>query len=164
MKRIKHLMFLLGVTLALWFGATGCQTQHDFKQSVAFPDAQWHQHKAAAFDYQVTQPAAYYTISFALTHGRTYPYSNIWLFVEIQAPNGNTQRDTVEFALADDHGKWYGKKNGDLWQYLLHYKPQVAFPETGKYTFRLIQGMRNETLTDVQQIDLIIDQHRPTQQ
>ena len=56
------------------------------------------------------------------------PFRNIYLFVTTTSPDGKTITDTLQYNLADEKGKWYGKGFGDIHELNLPYKSNVYFP------------------------------------
>ena len=68
-------------------------------------------------------------------------------------PVGPLRRDTVEFLLADDYGKWYGQ-GFSLFHSSFSLKKRYKFPMEGQYTFGFRQGMRKDSLPGIQEIGL----------
>jgi gliding motility-associated lipoprotein GldH len=87
----------------------------------------------------------------------TYPYSNIYLFLTIGAPDGKLLTDTVEFTLADPSGRWTGSGIGGLHDNQILYKSSVYFPRKGIYTFRIKQGMRDNVLPGIRDVGIRIE-------
>lgn len=89
--------------------------------------------------------------------GPEYPFRNIFLFVTATSPDGKKLTDTLQYYLADDKGKWYGKGFGNLKELKLPYKSNVFFPVSGEYLFKIQHGMRTEELSGVYDIGLRIE-------
>ena len=53
------------------------------------------------------------------------PFRNIYLFVTTTSPDGKSITDTLQYNLADEKGKWYGKGFGDIHELKLPYKSNV---------------------------------------
>jgi len=88
--------------------------------------------------------------------GTSYPYRNIWLFVNTLSPTGKSITDTLQYMLADEKGKWFGKGFGDIHELDLPFRTGVYFREKGTYTFRIRHGMRDENLNGVYDLGLRI--------
>jgi gliding motility-associated lipoprotein GldH len=96
-------------------------------------------------------------IFFVLRTGSDYPFRNLFLFVTATSPDGKIMADTLQYYLADDKGKWYGKGFGDIHELKLPYRSNVYFPLKGDYTFRIQHGMRKEDLPGVYDIGIRIE-------
>lgn len=91
------------------------------------------------------------TIALTIRHTSGYPYANLWL--EMSYETGDTTgADTLNIALADEFGSWYGKGSGVLFQQtdtIIPRRPvNVASP------VRLRHIMRTDTVPEIQQIGL----------
>jgi len=86
-----------------------------------------------------------------------YRFSNLYIFLNTEYPNGKISRDTINCLLADDDGKWLGKGLGDIKdnQYLL--KKGVRFHQKGTYSFGLEQAMRIDTLQGIKSMGIRIE-------
>lgn len=94
-------------------------------------------------------------VAIAVRHTNGYQFSNLWL--ELATPVDDTdsmRRDTVNIPLADVYGHWYGRGVG------VSYVTVDTLP--GRYSYdcdrpaHLRHIMRVDTLTDIEQIGLII--------
>ena len=63
----------------------------------------------------------------------------------------------LQYYLADDKGRWYGKGFGDIHELKLPYRSNVFFPLKGEYTFTVQHGMRKEDLKGVYDIGIRIE-------
>ena len=114
----------------------------------------WHVDSIPSFDYTITDAAAEYRMLVYVRHTERYPYQNMWLFVD-----EGTHRDTIEFYLADDRGRWLGDKHHGFIEMPVLYEAARQFPDTGTYTLRIAQGMRDSVLRGVTDIGLEIIQN-----
>jgi gliding motility-associated lipoprotein GldH len=92
-----------------------------------------------------------FNILINIRHTTRYPKSNLFIFITITGPDGNSMRDTVELRVADEHGRWSGYGFGDIKLISRLYKKAATFRRTGEYTFVIEQGMRLQEVpvTDV---------------
>ena len=95
-------------------------------------------------------------VIFTIRNGSSYPFRNIYLFVTTTSPDGKAITDTLQYNLADEKGKWYGKGFGDIHELNLPYKSNVYFPRKGIYVFKIQHGMRIEDLKGVYDVGLRI--------
>ena len=73
----------------------------------------------------------------------------MYLYAEIDFPNGKSRADTFQLFITDKKGHWNGEKSGLLvnFQYSLYRK--IKFPIKGKYHFKLNQAMRDTVLENI---------------
>jgi gliding motility-associated lipoprotein GldH len=150
----SDLLIIIFIILAL---LSSCDQNQVFDEVVAVPPEGWSESDTLSFNVAITDTSAIYDVLLHIRNEKTYAYSNLWLFVETTAPNGQTIHDTLEVILADDEGEWLGRGIGNVNTLLLPYITQVKFKYRGIYTFSIIQGMRDTMLENVLNIGLRID-------
>jgi gliding motility-associated lipoprotein GldH len=72
--------------------------------------------------------------------------------VKSKSPDGYQHRDSNEIFLAEESGKWLGKKNNDNWNLEYYYKRKVRFPKAGKYSFEIQHGMRDLEVAGIEKV------------
>ena len=80
--------------------------------------------------------------------------------MDIMLPSGKMERDTIECLLADITGKWYGDHAGDVVDNKIWFKTDYQFSELGTYRFTFEQAMREESLTEIIDFGLRIEQKK----
>lgn len=128
-----------------------------YSDSKVIPDNTWKLLDIPIFNVPVTDTATSNNIYFVIRNGSSYPYRNIYLFVTTTSPDGLIITDTLQYNLADEEGRWYGKGFGDLHELNLPYKTNVYFPVKGTYQFKVQHGMRIEDLKGVYDFGLRIE-------
>lgn len=87
-----------------------------------------------------------------------FPYSNLFLIAELNYPNGETVKDTLEFEMTLPDGQWIGKGYGSIKENKLWYKENIVFPNSGVYTVQLSHAMRkNGNVEGVMNLEGITD-------
>ena len=118
----------------------------------------WGRDEAIEFKVQdpdTLQPQSLYVL---LRNDNTYPYSNLFLIVEMTYPDGTSQRDTLEYEMADARGHWLGSGSGSVIENKLGYRKDVVFPTKGVYTFTVSQAMRkNGSVEGIEELPGILD-------
>ncbi|MGC8823856.1 MAG: gliding motility lipoprotein GldH [Bacteroidales bacterium] len=150
--RIFQVTFLLIALNMLW----SCHNTADMAEKRDIPHAVWDMAKPLRFEYHCNDTINYKDILFTLRHTGQYPYSNIFLFITTLAPNGHSQKDTVEFMLADTRGKWFGRGIGDVYSLQLIFKRNIRFGQTGRYIFYIYHGMREQKLQGITDLGMLI--------
>jgi gliding motility-associated lipoprotein GldH len=149
----KH---ILPVIIALTWLVFSCSRSPVYTMSAPMPDEVWALDNIARFEPSVEDTLSSNNIYFTLRTGSAYPYQNIWLFVTTSSPSGKSITDTLQYMIADEKGKWYGRGFGDVRELNLPYKTNVFFREKGTYSFKVRHGMRTEDLKGVYDFGLRI--------
>ncbi|HEY0976672.1 MAG TPA: gliding motility lipoprotein GldH [Flavobacteriales bacterium] len=151
------------LVLALAF--VGCTEGVVFQGNREVPDGRWMRAWKPDFAFDITDTVAAHDVYLDLRHNGDYPFSNLYTFITLTAPDSTTLTDTVECVLADPTGRWYGKGTGfifsDRFQAHVLYKLRNRFPRAGRYTLTLEQAMRTDTLTGVLDVGVSVERSRP---
>ncbi len=99
-----------------------------------------------SYSFEIDDIESQYDILIQLRHTTDYPMSNLYLFVEVTGPSGQSLRDTINYPIAEPSGKWIGKGNGNIREIRYMYRNQTHFPDKGIYSIKLEQGMRDPKL------------------
>jgi gliding motility-associated lipoprotein GldH len=150
---MRNLIYIFGSLLLL----VACDTNRVYEDYKTIDPSGWNKDSVAQFDVHVPEIDQPYNIYINVRNKGNYPNSNLWLFMEIQEPEGKLLTDTVEYILAEKSGKWRGSGIGDLFDNQFVYRKNVVFEKEGTYQFRIQQGMRTEMLTGIHDIGLRIE-------
>ena len=104
--KIKSIIGPLWIGLCTAFFLINCRRDIVHSQFVSIPSEKWQIDSVAHFEYAITDTDNDYRMLVYVRHTERYPYQNMWLFV-----GDSLHRDTIEFYLADDRGKWLGNKH-----------------------------------------------------
>lgn len=146
---LSNLMFLL------W----GCSDTPLYERMDTIPEQVWQSSNRLVHEVVVTDTVQTYDFYLNIRIGADYAFSNMYMFIGTEFPDGRSVRDTVELILADRKGRWLGKGLGDIRDNRILFKPKVRFPRTGTYRFNMEQGMRKEQLDNVYDIGVSIVPH-----
>jgi len=146
-----------GSILVLLLILSSCNSDIIFSDSVVMPGNKWELSNVPGFSAQVADTIQLTDVYFTIRTGSDYPFRNLFLFVTVSSPDGNTMTDTLEFHLADEKGNWYGKGFGDIHELNLPYRTNVFFPLKGTYLFNIQHGMRIGDLRGVYDFGLRIE-------
>jgi gliding motility-associated lipoprotein GldH len=128
---------------------TACNSNVVYTESLAMPENKWALMNIHTFKVPVNDTINSNNIFFTIRTSSSYPYRNIYLFTTTTSPDGRIITDTLQYNLADEKGKWYGKGFGDVHELNLPFKTNVFFPLKGTYQFKIQHGMRIEDLKGV---------------
>jgi gliding motility-associated lipoprotein GldH len=152
MRSIVIVFFISVITIL-----SSCDDARIFEENRKIKEAKWDEKEKIVFVTNIQDTLNGYDFYINLRQASTYPYSNIFFFVDTWFPNGKTARDTVECMLADDKGNWLGKGLGDIKDNKILFKKSVRFPLKGSYAFVFQQAMRVEKLPSVLDVGLRIE-------
>lgn len=156
---MKHLAVLVGLLFL-----AGCSDHVLHQESVPVPEGAWHRDLVPEFTFVVTDTVSRHDLYIDIRHTGDYPYSDLFLFVDLSGPDDRHLRDTVECLLADPTGRWYGRGLGFIFadRYEAHvlYKLGNRFPTAGRYSIRLEQAMRTEELPGVMDVGISVERSR----
>ncbi|MBN1927658.1 MAG: gliding motility lipoprotein GldH [Prolixibacteraceae bacterium] len=151
MTRIPAYLLLL-----FSFVLVSCISSNHYDDYQTFDHSGWHKDSIAQFEFEINDTHASFNLFINVRNLGDYPYSNLWLFVDIEAPDSTSIRDTVEYQLALPDGKWTGKGN-TVYSNSFPFREDVYFPVKGPYRFKLQQAMRIDELKGISNIGLRVE-------
>jgi gliding motility-associated lipoprotein GldH len=131
-----------------------------FDEYKSVPD-EWD--KDNKIEFKVTPPDSTnaYNLFINLRNTETYKYSNLFLIVELNYPNGKTIKDTLEYKMTKPDGTFLGTgftdiKENKLWY--RGYEDPFVFNESGEYTINIQHAMRqNGSVEGIDKLEGITD-------
>ena len=157
-KGINRISFIFMLTFL--FLLSSCNSKVVYTNSQTMSEETWKLMDITAFKVPITDTLNSNNVFFTIRNGSSYQFRNIYLFVTTTSPDGKKITDTLQYNLADEKGKWYGKGFGDIHELNLPYKSNVYFPLKGTYEFKIQHGMRVENLKGVYDFGLRIEKIR----
>ena len=154
LRQIRWYVFVLVVAV---YGAISCSRQpvyNEFKQ--VDPDG-WSADSSSVFQVNMEDTSGTYNLTLHIRHTSSYPYQNLWLFVEQLSPDSQLVRDTISCILADHAGKWLGTGTGSVYLFSAPLKKQYSFGQQGIYRYTVVHGMRDEILSGIQAVGLKLE-------
>ncbi|MGB0980807.1 MAG: gliding motility lipoprotein GldH [Winogradskyella sp.] len=135
----------LFVIAACFFLFTNCDSKAVFDTYKTTPN-QWHRDSVASFTFSAPDTISNYNLYINLRSTNAYKFSNLFLLVELNYPNGKTVKDTLEYKMAAPNGELLGTGFSDIKENKLWYKgfnTPFRFQETGDYSINISHAMRN---------------------
>jgi gliding motility-associated lipoprotein GldH len=130
-----------------------------WQQNTVIANCLWNKDTLLKFSIPVEDTVSWYSLSFDLRNRTDYSFQNLYLFFNIEAPNGNTTADTLNFILAHDDGSWTGS-GGVFSKYrenVFQYREYIRFPEKGDYSITIRHGMRKDILEGISSVGLALN-------
>jgi len=146
------------VALLLIFAIGSCSKDYFYSSEIEIPQGVWNSKNAVIFEPIFSDTTQNYNIVLSVSNTDDYRYNNIWFFIKTVSPDGFMHKDTLEYFLAEESGKWLGKREGESWTRKMYFKNQVRFPKPGKYSFEIQQGMREADLKGVSKVGILLEE------
>jgi len=122
------------------------------------PGNHWHKDSIAKFNFEQKDTISSFNLFLNIRNNKNYPYSNLFLIVSLEQPDGFTLVDTLEYEMAYPNGALMGKGFMDIKENKLFYKEKVKFPKTGNYKVSIAHAMRHTgKIPGVENLEGIID-------
>lgn len=153
MKQLK-LVFASICILLIW---TACDSKRVFEAYHSIDSEGWHKDSLELFIFEISDTTKAYNVNVNIRNHGNYVFSNLWMFIDVVAPDSTVLRDTVEFELAEPSGRWYGRGLGDLYDAQYKYRRNVMFPSKGTYQINLQQAMRDDVLKGISDVGIRVE-------
>ncbi|MEW2920716.1 MULTISPECIES: gliding motility lipoprotein GldH [Flavobacteriaceae] len=149
----NSLVSFLIVTL-LW----SCNDQMVFSEYEPLKDGKWEMGDTVQFEFSGMDTISAYNMFINIRNDDKFPFSNLFLITEFEAPSGNTLKDTLEYKMAEPTGEWLGKGFGSVKENKLWFQENVVFPDSGVYKVNISHAMRkNGDVEGIHVLDGITD-------
>jgi len=133
----------------LVFMATACGTTPVFEHYQTIENEAWEVTDTVTATFVITDTIQTYNFFINLRNNNNYNYSNLYVFVDTEFPNGKKLTDTVECVLAYPDGRWIGSGFGNVYDNRIMYKYRKRFPLNGDYQLKITHAMREEVLDGI---------------
>lgn len=154
MTRTLRIPLLLAV---LSMAILSCDGKRVYEKNLELDKGEWPKDKALEFEFEIANTSELYNVLVNVRNGNDYPYSNLYLYIEMQSPDEKYYSDTLEFQMADNTGRWTGSGIGSNWinQFPLLQGVKILVP--GQYKVIIKQGMREDTLRAISDVGIRIE-------
>ncbi len=122
--------------------ATGCNEALVYSDYKATTNGAWNKDDVKKFEVSSLDSIQPYNVFIMVRNDNTFPFSNLFLIADIQTPDDQIIRDTLEYEMALPDGRWLGKGYGSVIENKLWYKENIVFSNPGVYTIQLVHAMR----------------------
>lgn len=141
---------------------TACKDNAMYNKSFAFKNNEWKQSVKPSFVFEVKDTSTAYNFIIAIRTTTSYKYSNLWMYLNTKAPDGEKGREPYQMIIANPDGTWYGKKSGSIVENRINFNRR-KFPKKGKYTFTIEQGVTEKVLDEILDITFIVEDVKGSQ-
>ncbi|MEO9533621.1 MAG: gliding motility lipoprotein GldH [Crocinitomicaceae bacterium] len=135
---------ILAITLL-----TSCDSNRIYDESFKVDSDGWHSDDIKSFSFDIQDTVSALSLYINVRTSTDYPYSNMYLFLHSEYADGYSDKDTLEFILAQPDGKWLGESSGTVVENKMLISRGGRFATAGKYTFKIEHAMREDILPEV---------------
>jgi len=153
-RKITYLSLVLISMLAL----TSCGDQAYFDEAYSFEKNNWSETDTAHFEIEVDDTIQPFNFIMTLRTSTQYQFSNIWVYVISEAPDGTKSKVAQRIPLARPDGSWIGRVSGTIVESRLKFDSK-PFPMKGKYTFDIVNATQQENIEEVLDISLRVEKN-----
>ena len=151
----KYAFFAMAFCTLLLFAA--CDKNGVFEDNVEMPNRSWSHASPVLLHPEVGNVEQKHNIYVNLRHTNDYPYENLWVKINTVFPSGKHISSDVNLPLADKAGNWHGSGLGEVINAQIPIQSNAILPDTGKYTFEIIQNMRIDPLPEILSVGLRLE-------
>ncbi|MEM9023077.1 MAG: gliding motility lipoprotein GldH [Bacteroidota bacterium] len=147
-NRVAALVIAIGASLV------ACDAERVYETNTEVPEGAWEASEPVSFSVPIVDTLRAHNLFINVRNTADYPYRNLIVFVQREAPSGALERDTIECMLADSRGKWIGSGLGDIASLSIWFDRGVRFRESGTYTYTFEHAMRDQSLPGIIDVGL----------
>jgi len=143
-------MRILSLYILIIFGfiISSCGEQPYYEKVYSFENRTWEQKVKPVYTVDIENATKAYDFTLSLRTTTDFEYSNLWVFMKTEGPDGSIAREPLEILITNPDGSWIGNKTGSIVETPLYFKSMIL-PMKGKYTFTLEQGITESKVTEV---------------
>jgi gliding motility-associated lipoprotein GldH len=123
------------------FGLVSCDKSQVFDEYHTFDDG-WKKNSIINFTFDQEASKKPYNLFINIRDNDDYEFSNLFLIVKLEQPDGLIKVDTLEYQMANPDGGLLGEGFSDIKESKLWYKEKMLFPKKGKYKLSIQQAVR----------------------
>lgn len=155
--RNRIVFFWLGVTFIF---LSSCSEGEIYYRYRHVQNAEWFKDSTLVFkiDSLAFKPMQQYDISIEISSSNSFPYQNLWLYLEHNFSDSVFHRDSLQITINNDYGKPMGHGVGGLHQLSVPYKTQIFRDSVHAYEFRVRQAMADDPLIGIEKVGLKIQE------
>lgn len=102
----------------------------------------WKEGEEVSFIFKAPDSIKQYDLFVYVRNDENYDFSNLFLIVNMNFPNGDQVVDTLQYDMAAPDGTWLGEGFTSLKESKLWYKEKIRFPLNGEYNIQIQHAMR----------------------
>ena len=134
--------------MVVFVACISCNEGLVYSEYVPLNNGIWKKGDTVKFQFKDLDTVGRHHIFLNVRNDQRYEFSNLFLILELEAPDGNTKVDTLEYEMALPTGEWLGKGMGSVKESKLWYKENIDFKDSGVYKVNVSHAMRKNGEVD----------------
>ena len=144
----------IALILLLLLNSCSDNSIYDHNERVSKP---WTADQKAEFEFNIQDTLSAFDYYVNIRNTTDYKYSNLYIFIRTDFPDGRFSVDTAEIFLADINGNWLGSGFGETKDNQILFRKRGRFPMKGNYKISFEQAMRDSDLVGIDAVGIRID-------
>lgn len=149
MEKAKQTLLRYLLVFCVAFIFYSCDSNRIYEENFSVENNVWNSEDVKTFSFEITDTMSPLDLFVNIRTTPDYGYSNLYVFLYSEYPNGYSDKDTLEFILAEQDGKWLGESSGTVIENQILISRGGRFPYSGKYTFKIQHAMREKDLPEI---------------
>ncbi|PWL40514.1 gliding motility lipoprotein GldH [Flagellimonas aquimarina] len=141
-----HNKFLMALVFSL--SLASCDSNLVFSDYEVMENASWKIDNPVEFEFSKLDSVQAHDMFINIRNDNTFQFNNLFLITELEYPNGNTLKDTLEYKMAEVSGEWLGKGLGSIKENKLWFHEKIVFKDSGVYRVSVSHAMRKNGAVD----------------
>jgi len=152
----------LGLITVLLFGLTlySCGPKQIFSETEKMNQNTWTYDDFVSFQTDIVDTTGIYDILFFLNHGEDYSLQNLYFTINIKYPDNVSTLDTLNINISDKMGRRIANCRGESCKLYAHLMKNIRFQQIGTHRFTFNQFTRIDSLPDIYEIGIIIEESK----
>ncbi len=147
---------LVYIAVAMTLFACDSSTYYDDMEAIG--NDGWKQDKFIEQTVDIEDAEEQFDVYLNIRNTKDYQYWNLFVFLDIEDPDGEVWKDTVELTISDENGKWTSEDVSETYvMNSFRTYQDYTFPKPGKYTFKLSHGMYDDPLIGISDVGIRLE-------
>lgn len=141
--------------VSLW----ACDKSVVYQAHEDIEDGLWYIKNKPEFKVKIEDTLSKYNVYYVFRNSLQYPYYNLYLTRQLTGPDGKVISNVMEelFVSNEITGKPFGSGLGDLFDHKIAIAKNYSFPQSGTYTFKVSQSMRQNPLPFIMSVGIRVE-------
>ncbi|MFT5778911.1 MAG: gliding motility-associated lipoprotein GldH [Crocinitomicaceae bacterium] len=151
--KLRNKVLFIAVSALLF----SCGEQPFYEKVYSFDGREWPQDVKPSYEVDFQKIDVEYDFTLSLRTSIDYQYSNLWVFMKTETPDGTTAREPFQIKITNDDGSWIGENSGSIVTTQLYFRRR-QMPIKGIYKFTLEQGITESKIDEVIDLSFRVDE------
>lgn len=154
---------ILLIAIASVHVLSGCDSQRVYENNLEFKHRYWLVTEEPSFEFAITDSSKQYNLYYNVRNSIDYPWDRLFVNWSLYDSSGNElAKKLVYNDLFDPTGRPYGESGlGDLYDHQFPIASHFRFTHAGRYTLKLTQFSRQDTLRGILAVGVRIEKDLP---